>query len=85
MKYLTINNGTIIYIFIGDNMLSDFDENLQSEAAKVREAVEVYGGGFMQALGKAMQMADAKNLAKIKKTWPEEWDKYLKMYELRND
>ena len=54
-------------------------EILYAEAAKVREAIRIYGGGFMQALGNAMDMADHNNLYKIRETWSKEWKQYLDM------
>jgi hypothetical protein len=52
---------------------------LQAEARRVRRAVNAFGGGFMTALGQAMAHADSENLAKIKRTWPDEWAQYLAM------
>ena len=48
------------------------------EKLKVAENMKCYGGSFVQALSVAILAADNENLKKIKKTWPEYWDKYLK-------
>ncbi len=45
----------------------------------VIEAMEKYGGSFVQALAVAASRADADNLAKIKATWPEYWKQYTDM------
>ena len=37
-----------------------------------------YGGSFVKALSEAIHRADRTNLHKIKATWPEYWDTYLK-------
>jgi hypothetical protein len=34
------------------------------------------GGAFARALAHAAAAADAENLAKIKATWPELWERY---------
>ena len=56
-------------------------DKLYREAQIVRKAIRVYGGSFMQALGNAMDYADANNLAKIRATWDDEWRQYLEMGE----
>lgn len=45
------------------------------------QAMQRYGGGFVQALGQAAQRADAENLRLIKATWPAIWRKYAVMAE----
>ena len=54
---------------------------LYNEAQRVRKAIRIYGGSFMQALGNAMDYADVYNLAKIRDTWRSDWDRYLDMYD----
>jgi len=54
-------------------------EDFYKEAASVRKAMRVYGGGFIHGLGNAMDYADYHNLHKIKATWPEDWKRYLEM------
>jgi len=54
-------------------------EELMTEACMVRRAIRRFGGGFMKAIGNAMDMADIHNLAKIKAAWPDEWKQYLEM------
>lgn len=51
------------------------------EKYKVAVAMTTYGGAFAEALGQALFHADQTNAAKIKATWPEEWQQYLQMYE----
>lgn len=43
---------------------------------EVARAMEVYGGSFMSSIGKALYHADSFNVAKIKSTWPNEWEQY---------
>ena len=43
---------------------------------KVIENMHLFGGSFVDALACAATKADDENLAKIKKTWPELWEKY---------
>lgn len=40
------------------------------------EAMQKYGGSFVQALAKAAMVADSQNIQKIKLTWPEYWRQY---------
>ena len=49
------------------------------ECSLVRKGIRVYGGGFMQAIGNAMDMADIHNLHKIRTTWNKEWAQYRDM------
>ena len=60
-------------------------EQLYKEAKQVRKAIRVYGGSFMQALGNAMDYADFNNLGKIRSTWDEDWERYLKMAEMMDN
>ena len=46
---------------------------------KVIDAMEKYGGSFVAALAKAARAADADNLALIKSTWSEYWQRYTEM------
>ncbi len=57
----------------------NFAKELEKEADYVAYAMDIYGGGFVRKLGKALDHADSENKAKIKETWPEYWRKYLKM------
>lgn len=43
------------------------------------DAMEKYGGSFVQALGELARRADAVNLEYIKTTWANLWDQYEKM------
>jgi len=45
----------------------------------VANAMQKYGGSFTAALGNALSHADFTNVKRIYDTWPDEWDKYLKM------
>ncbi len=40
------------------------------------ESMHRHGGAFARALAHAAAAADAENLAKIKATWPELWERY---------
>jgi hypothetical protein len=40
------------------------------------ESMHRHGGAFARALAHAAAAADPENLAKIKATWPELWEKY---------
>ena len=42
------------------------------------ESMHRRGGAFARALAHAAAAADPENLAKIKATWPEPWEKYAK-------
>ena len=46
------------------------------------EAMRVYGGSFVRALGVALLAADDVNAEKIRRTWPEYWSQYFKMGQL---
>lgn len=45
------------------------------------EAMEKYGGSFVAALAQAARRADADNLARLKKAFPEYWKQYAEMAE----
>lgn len=49
---------------------------MNDKEAKIIEAMETYGGSFIQALAVAYKRGDRYNRAKIRTTWPEEWLKY---------
>lgn len=55
-------------------MLTDKDH-------EVIEAMERYGGSFVQALAVCFRRADANNLKKLKETFAEYWDQYKHMAE----
>ncbi len=46
---------------------------------KVVEAMERYGGSFVQALAVLARRADVVNLRRIKDTWPIYWKQYEEM------
>jgi hypothetical protein len=48
----------------------------------ITDAMEQYGGSFVKALAVAARRADPDNLAKIKATWPEYWQRYTEMVEM---
>jgi len=52
---------------------------------KTVEAMETFGGSFVQALAVAARRADPDNLAKIKATWPEYWAQYEEMAQTRKE
>ena len=43
------------------------------------DAMEKYGGSFMQALAALARRADPRNLGKIKLTWVSDWNEYEKV------
>ena len=49
---------------------------MSSADFKVISAMRLFGGSFVHALATAASKADPENLAKIKSTWPELWEKY---------
>jgi len=49
---------------------------MEEDKYKVAENMERYGGSFTQALAVLIMKADARNIKKIKKAWPKEWNKY---------
>ena len=68
-------NNAINYI---DEICRTIDENkLFKEAHKVSQAMQKYGGSFVENLGKALDRADLNNTTKIKNAFPEYWEKYL--------
>ena len=46
------------------------------EDLKAIENMHQRGGSFARALAHAAAAADPENLAKIKATWPDMWDRY---------
>lgn len=48
----------------------------EKETEIVAESMIQRGGGFVRALGKALQHADHHNAAQIKVAFPEYWDTY---------
>ena len=51
------------------------------EDLKAIETMHKRGGNFARALAHAAAAADPENLAKIKQTWPEIWEKYANWQE----
>lgn len=51
----------------------------EQEKHRVVQAMNKYGGGFISRLAHALSKADWVNTAKIKATWPEEWEEYGKI------
>ena len=47
----------------------------------VVDAMEKYGGSFVQALAVCFRRADPVNLAKLKETFAEYWQQYTEMAE----
>jgi hypothetical protein len=45
------------------------------------QAMLRYGGSFVKALAAAALAADEDNLNRIKRTWPEYWERYSRMEE----
>lgn len=53
----------------------------QDEHRKVAKMMTEWGGSFVEALGEALLLADADNAERIKKAFPELWNKYFGMSE----
>ena len=49
---------------------------------EIVQAMERYGGSFIQALAVLSHRADEDNLRRIKAAWPEYWQQYSEMAEL---
>lgn len=47
----------------------------------ILQAMEKYGGSFVQQLAKLAHRADPNNFKLIKQTWPKYWEQYKKMSE----
>ena len=45
----------------------------------VAEAMIKYGGGFCERLGRALKLADPDNASRIKRAFPEYWEKYAEL------
>lgn len=45
----------------------------------VTEAMERYGGGFVQVLGRLYRQADDDNRRRIREAWPEYWAAYTEL------
>jgi len=56
---------------------------MTAQDRKVVLAMKQYGGSFISTLGHAAMFADEDNLAKIKATWSDEWEKYTAFAEQR--
>lgn len=54
---------------------------MSDEDMNVVEAMEKYGGSFVQALAVCFRRADQFNLAKLKETFSEYWQQYTEMAE----
>jgi hypothetical protein len=50
----------------------DLDDKL-----RVQENMIKYGGSFVEKLGHALSCADSNNTKRIKRAFPEYWNKYL--------
>ena len=49
----------------------------------VTEAMIEYGGNFVKRLAMAYRAADPENQARIKTAWPEYWEKYRGIAEMK--
>ena len=58
---------------------------MTDEEIGVVEAMQKYGGGFVKALGSACWLADEGNLALIKQTWPDYWQRYTKLSQKKRE
>lgn len=57
----------------------DKEAHCGEEQCTVADSMMQYGGSFVQALGKALKLADPSNCEKIQLAFPEYWAKYLDM------
>lgn len=64
---------------MNDTTIIDADTMPHSERMHVAIAMREYGGSFTQGLGMALMHADPANTSKIKNTWPELWEHYMKI------
>ena len=60
------------------------EEKMMEERYSAMNGMQSYGGSFAQALGKAIEKADLKNLRKIYENWPDEWSHYTKKWKEYN-
>lgn len=56
---------------------------MSADDMKVIEAMQRYGGSFVIALAQAARRADPTNLAKLKEAFPEYWQQYTQMADLK--
>jgi hypothetical protein len=56
---------------------------MDAHDVEVLDAMRQYGGGFVKALAEAASRADEENLARIKLTWPEYWERYAELAKRR--
>ena len=54
-------------------------EELEIEKYLVSTAMMAHGGSFVKKIGEALGCSDAGNTFRIKKAFPEYWEKYLKV------
>lgn len=59
--------------------------DIYEEARRVQQMSEVYGGSFAKALFNSLHYADIQNIQKIRNTWSEEWNKFLRFYDMSKD
>ena len=62
-----------------EEFIKHYKNPMNEEDCLVVEAMEKYGGSFVQALARACHHADANNLYKIKVVWKEYWEQYREM------
>lgn len=51
----------------------------KDESIIIAAAMIEHGGGFVIALGKALQYADSENVRRIKDAFPEYWNRYAEL------
>lgn len=56
---------------------------LDSKDWSTVEAMDRFGGSFVQALAQAARKADGENLQRLKTAFPEYWERYQKIAEQR--
>ena len=54
----------------------------QDRSVTIAATMIKYGGGFVAALGRALQCADKDNTRRIKEAFPEYWNRYSEIAEM---
>lgn len=64
-------------------MLNENTEAIShDEVLMVANNMIEHGGTFIAALGRALKLADETNVAKIRDTWSEDWERYRAIVEV---
>ena len=66
-----------------DEMEGDMTTDAPITDDDIVRAMEIFGGSFVVTLGKLWHRADAVNRARIKATWPDVWEHYAEVAEMK--